>query len=201
MSECVRFYLGGDDAHRGIDMSFQAYLDAVKAKTGNTPADFVTLASQKKLTKHGELVAWLKSEFALGHGHATAIAGVVLKTGKPPRSAAQKMDDLFAGAKGAWRAPCDELIAKIVTFGPNVEANANSSYVSLLHGQKKFGILQPASAARLDVGIKLKEEAASGRLKPADHWNAMVTHRVRIARPQEIDAELIGWLKRAYEAT
>jgi hypothetical protein len=182
-------------------MSFQAYLDAVKAKTGKTPADFAKLAGPKGLTKHGELVAWLKSEFALGHGHATAIAGVVLKSGKPPRSATQKMDELFAGAKGSWRAPCDALITKIATFGPEVEANANSTYVNLLHGKKKFGILQPATAARLDIGIKLKGEAASRRFEPAGDWNAMVTHRVRIAGAGEIDAELIGWLKRAYEAT
>ena len=181
-------------------MSFQAYLDAVKAKTGKTPADFAKLADQKGLTRHGELVTWLKSEFTLGHGHATAIAGVVLKSGKPPRSTTQKMDELFAGAKAAWRAPCDALITKVTTFGPEVEASANSTYVNLLHGKKKFGILQPASAARLDVGIKLKGEAASGRFESAGDWNAMVTHRVRIARAEQIDTELIGWLKRAYEA-
>jgi Domain of unknown function (DUF4287) len=32
-----------------VGMSFQAYLDAVKAKTGKTPADFAKLASQKEL--------------------------------------------------------------------------------------------------------------------------------------------------------
>jgi hypothetical protein len=38
-------------------MSFQAYLDTAKAKTGKTPADFAKLASLKGLTKHGEHVA------------------------------------------------------------------------------------------------------------------------------------------------
>lgn len=181
-------------------MSFQAYLDAVKAKTGKTPAEFIKLAGQKGLTRHGELVAWLKSEFALGHGHATAIAGVVLQSGKPPRNATQKMDELFAGAKGSWRAPSDTLITKIETFGPDIEVSANSTYVSLLRGNRKFGILQPASAARLDIGIKLKGVAESGRFEPAGDWNAMVTHRVRIARAEEINTELLAWLKRAYEA-
>jgi hypothetical protein len=182
-------------------MSFQAYLDTVKAQTGKTPADFGKLASQKGLTKHGELVAWLKSDFGLGHGHATAIAGVVLKSGKPPRSATQKMDELFAGTKALWRAPCDALIAKITKFGPDIEASANSTYVNLLHGTKKFGILQPASAARLDIGIKLKGQAATGRFESACDWNAMVTHRVRVESAKAMDAELLGWLKRAYEAS
>jgi Domain of unknown function (DUF4287) len=60
-------------------MSFQAYLDNVKAKTGKTPEDFAKLASQKGLAKHGDIVKWLKSEFLLGHGHATAVAAVVTR--------------------------------------------------------------------------------------------------------------------------
>jgi hypothetical protein len=179
-------------------MSFQAYLDSVKAKTGKTPADFAKLASAKGLTKHGELVAWLKADFGLGHGHATAIAGVVLKSGKPARSPGQKMDELFAGAKAVWRAPADKLIEKVLKFGPDIQASANSTYVNLLRGQKKFAIIQPASAARLDVGIKLKGQAADGRFEAAGKWSAMVTHRVRVESAKDIDAELIGWLKRAY---
>jgi hypothetical protein len=61
-------------------MSFQAYIDNIKAKTGKTPADFKKLATQKGFIKDGTLVVkatavtdWLKSEFDLGHGHAMAI--------------------------------------------------------------------------------------------------------------------------------
>lgn len=46
-------------------MSFQAYIDNVKATTGKTPEDFAELATKKGLSKHGETVAWLKNEFAL----------------------------------------------------------------------------------------------------------------------------------------
>ncbi|MEP7143262.1 MAG: DUF4287 domain-containing protein [Ferruginibacter sp.] len=58
-------------------MSFQAYIDNIKNKTGKTPADFKQLAEKKGLlnpgVKAGEIVAWLKEDFALGHGHAMAI--------------------------------------------------------------------------------------------------------------------------------
>ena len=30
--------------------------------------------------------------------------------------------------------------------------------------------------------------------------NAMVTHRVRVESPKDVDRELVGWLKQAYEA-
>lgn len=63
-------------------MSFQAYLDNIKAKTGKGPDDFKKLADKKgftqkgvlkKETKAGDIVQWLKEEFELGHGHSMAI--------------------------------------------------------------------------------------------------------------------------------
>ena len=58
-------------------MSFQAYIDNIKAKTGKAPADFKRLAAKKGLLKPGvramEIVGWLKKDHGLGHGHAMAI--------------------------------------------------------------------------------------------------------------------------------
>ncbi|HEY0606540.1 MAG TPA: DUF4287 domain-containing protein [Herpetosiphonaceae bacterium] len=63
-------------------MSFQAYLDNIKAKTGKGPDDFRQLAAEKGFTdghtikdgvKAGAIVQWLKEDFGLGHGHAMAI--------------------------------------------------------------------------------------------------------------------------------
>ncbi len=63
-------------------MSFQAYIDNIKTKTGKGPDDFKNLADQKGFSingqlkpeiKAGEIVSWLKEEFELGHGHVMAI--------------------------------------------------------------------------------------------------------------------------------
>jgi uncharacterized protein DUF4287 len=58
-------------------MTFQAYIDNIKAKTGKTPQDFRKIAEAKGLlkpeVKAGQIVAWLKADFGLGQGHAMAI--------------------------------------------------------------------------------------------------------------------------------
>jgi hypothetical protein len=58
-------------------MSFQAYIDNIKAKTGLSPEDFKKVAKEKGLLEPGvkamQIVAWLKKDFGLGHGHAMAI--------------------------------------------------------------------------------------------------------------------------------
>jgi hypothetical protein len=63
-------------------MSFQAYIDNIKAKTGKTPADFKVIAESKGFIVNGiipkdikatQITNWLKEDFELGHGHAMAI--------------------------------------------------------------------------------------------------------------------------------
>jgi Domain of unknown function (DUF4287)/Domain of unknown function (DUF5655) len=181
-------------------MSFQAYLDTVQAKTGKTPDDFQLLASQKGLSKHGEIVAWLKADFGLGHGHANAIVAVLLKSETHSASKDEKLDALCSGKKAVWRKTCDDLIAKLQALGPDLSAVANETYINILVGKKKMAILQPSSAERFDIGLKLKGVAATQRLELAGSWNAMVTHRVRITDAKQIDAEVLAWFKQAYEA-
>lgn len=67
-------------------MSFQAYLDNIQAKTGKSPDDFRRLATKKGFAEGGKLkpgvkagavVAWLKADYDLGHGHAMAIVALL----------------------------------------------------------------------------------------------------------------------------
>ena len=61
-------------------MSFQAYIDNIRTKTGKTPEQLKTHAIKagifSKDMKAGDLVAWLKQEYDLGHGHSMAIWAV-----------------------------------------------------------------------------------------------------------------------------
>jgi hypothetical protein len=55
-------------------MSFQAYLDNIEEKTGRTPKQFIAEAKKKKLTEFKDIIAWLKTDYGLGLGHARAMA-------------------------------------------------------------------------------------------------------------------------------
>lgn len=58
-------------------MSYQAYLDNITAKTGKTPEELRDIAKDKGVlkpgVKAGAIIAWLKEDFDLGHGHSMAI--------------------------------------------------------------------------------------------------------------------------------
>ena len=179
-------------------MSFQAYLDNVKEKTGKSPEDFVKLAQEKGLTKHAELVAWLKADFGLGLGHARAIIVVIQNADKPRVSTDDAVAKHFNGAKAVWQKTYDDLLAKLHKFGSDVTVAPTSSYISLLRNGKKFGVVQVTSK-NLDIGIKRKGTPAAGRFAESGSWNNMMTHRVRIDDAKQIDKELLTWLREAYD--
>jgi hypothetical protein len=77
-------------------VTYKAYLDNIKAQTGKAPEAFVALAKKKGIikdgkvvAKHTEIVAWLKKDFELGHGHANAIVLYI----KFPEIAKKKIED------------------------------------------------------------------------------------------------------------
>lgn len=181
---------------------FQAYLNSIKAKTGKDPEDFLGLARANGLLtpgiKTGTLVTWLKEDFGLGHGHAMAIVATIQAAIRPQPGRDERIDRHFSGARSHWRPTYEQLLGDVSGFGPNVTTAPTVSYISLLTSDKKFGILQ-ISKDRLDVGIKLRDVEPGGRLEPASGWNSMVSHRVRVTAPAQVDGQLVGWLRQAYE--
>jgi hypothetical protein len=178
-------------------MSFQAYLDNIEAKTGKPAREIAEKVRAQGLAKPAEIIAWLKADYDLGHGHAMAIVSLVRSDGRPPQSADDKLTGYFSGANAKWRAAFDRLAEQVQGFGSDVTVGTGATYLSLLKGGRKFAIVQ-ASGARLDVGLKLKGEPATERLQAAGAWNAMVTHRVEVSDAAQLDPEVMEWLQQAY---
>ncbi len=58
-------------------MTFEAYINNIRARTGKGPQEFFDEAVQAGVlrpdTKTMEFVGWLKGSSGLGHGHAMAV--------------------------------------------------------------------------------------------------------------------------------
>jgi predicted transport protein len=182
-------------------MSFQAYLENIKVKTGKTPEEFKKIAEKKGLlkpdTKAGAIVAWLKVDFGLGHGHAMAIYTVFkgLKEKKQDKKSA--LDKHFSGEKEKWRLAFDSLLKKLNSFGSDVAIDPVITYISILRSKRKFAIVE-ITKNRMDIGIKLKDQSLTDRFEKAGTWNTMMTHRVSIQSSKDLDKELFIWLQKAY---
>ena len=92
----------------------------------------------------------------------------------------------------------DKLMTEIQRFGKDVEVAPKNAYVSLRR-KKQFAILQPATRTRFEIGINLKGQAPSGKLEAISSSNAMCSHKINLTDIKEIDKEVLGWIKTAYE--
>ncbi|MFI7108285.1 DUF4287 domain-containing protein [Nonomuraea sp. NPDC050227] len=55
-----------------------SYFPSIETRYGRPVQDWIDLINTSSLTKHMELVAWLKTEHGLGHGHANALVAHTL---------------------------------------------------------------------------------------------------------------------------
>lgn len=169
----------------------------LRAKTGKGLDEWVTIARATGISGHMALVNHLKSDHGLGHGYANMIVHAANASSSLSQDDDALVDAAFDGAKAHWRPLYDWLIQLVQGFGDDVELAPKKGYVSLRR-KKQFALLMPSTKDRFDVGLALKGEEPVGRLEVAGSWNAMVSHRVRIAAGEEAGADLAGWLKAAY---
>ena len=169
-------------------------------KTGKSLDQWVAIVGTSGLEKHGEIVKWLKSEHGMTHGFANLVAHEVRSGAatRPPEAAGDLVAVQYAGAKSALRPVYDAIVEAVSGFGGDVELAPKKAYVSLRRA-KQFALVQPSTKTRVDVGINLKDVPADGRLEASGSFNAMVSHRVRLSSPDDVDAELLAWLCMAYD--
>jgi len=177
----------------------QSMIANLKEKTGKTLEEWVKVAKKSKLPKHGEIVTHLKGEHGLGHGYANLVAQTTLAGDAPAAGGDDLVAAQYDGAKAGLKPIYDALIAAVTKFGGDVDVSPKKTYVSLRRS-KQFALIQPSTATRVDVGINLKGAPATDRLEASGSFNAMVSHRVRVENRNQVDAELVGWLKKAYDA-
>ena len=149
-------------------------------------------------SKHKEIVEYLKAEHGLSHGYANQIAIRALAAADAPAAGS---DDLVDAQYQGRRPPCGRSTRRSwrpCAFGPDVEFTPKKAYVSLRRS-KQFGLIQPSTATRVDVGLILKGVPPAGRLESLGQLQRHVHSSGESSNVAEVDRELIGWLRRAYE--
>ncbi len=187
-----------------IDEGLETQIRNIEEKYGKPLSEWIVMVRDSGLTKHTEIVAMLKSQYGMSHGSAhrvalkareadgASIVNAARASGRDP------VDDLYGGKKADLKPIYDTLISTITTFGNDIELAPKKGYMSLRR-KKQFAMIQPTTATRIDVGLVLKDLPTTERLESAASFNALFTHRVRVNSLNDVDEQLIAWLKQAYD--
>ena len=181
------------------DSDMWASVDAgLDRQTGRGLDAWVEVARATGIDRHKALVDHLKAKEGLTHGYANSVA---LRTfGSDAGSIGEDalMVQMFAGAKAALKPIHERLVSVVLGFGGDVSLAPKKGYVSVRRS-RQFAIFQPSTKERFDLGLNLKGVEPGGRLEPSGSFNAMVTHRVRLHAPDEVDAAVEAWLRQSYD--
>ncbi len=185
-----------------VDQAYETQLRNIQQKTGKTLKELVAMIKSSGLSKHGEIRKMLIDNLGLGFGDANTLVHYALKSDGERAAEAQGLstdvvlDGIYSGGKAHLRPIHERLMSAITSFG-EFETAPKKGYVSLRR-KKQFAMIGPATNARVEVGLNFKTFAPHQRLiaQPA---GSMCNFIVKITTPDEVDAELVGWIKQAFD--
>ena len=184
-----------------MDKAIATQLANLQKRTGKSLAELTKIVKASGLTKHGEIRDMLKRDLGMGHGDANTLVHVVLKSdgasAAEGKSGDEVLEAIYAGPKAAMRPIHDRLMAAIGKFG-TFEIAPKKTYVSLRR-KKQFATIGPATNTRFEVGLNMKGVPATARLEALPP-GGMCQYRIKVADPKEVDAELLAWIRQAYDA-
>lgn len=179
----------------------------IQAKTGQSIAALHAVLAASGLAKTAERRSLLMQKFSMGYGDANAVA---LCCGKPvpaldgsaPTAAAatdsaDPLEAIYTGTKAPLR-PLHLAVLQVVQGMGAFEQATKKTDISLRR-QKQFAMVGPATKDQVEIRLNAKGLPVSSRLK-AMPPGGMCQYTVRIRSIAEVDAELLGWLRTAYDA-
>lgn len=177
-----------------MDKALQTMISNMPEKTGKSLEEWKTILKAKSFTKHSEGVNFLKKEHQVTHGFANTIVSLSKEESHTP---VDLVTEQYKG-KEALLPVYEKLLEAIKPFGNDITITPKKTSVSIVR-KRQFVLVKPATKTRIDLGLKLKDKPTTDRLGNSGPFGTMCTHRVQITSTSEIDAELIGWMKEAYE--
>ncbi|WP_445383193.1 DUF4287 domain-containing protein [Robiginitalea sp. IMCC43444] len=179
-----------------MDQALQTMIANMPEKTGKSLEGWKAVLKKKSFAKHSEAVNYLKKEHGITHGFANTIVSLSKSEDSSP-------EDLVAAQyKGKEQLyPIYEILKSgILKLGEDITVSPKKGSVSFIR-KRQFALVKPATKSRIDLGLKLPGKATSNRLGDSGPFGSMCTHRVQLHSTEEVDKELLAWIKEAYEGS
>jgi hypothetical protein len=203
-AEVARRRAAADDARRdqpgGSPKSWREMREwcvrLLRSRTGQDVADWDERIAAEGLDDEQSLRAWLADRGVTGYAQALLVWE---RFGYPEfliADAEQLIGKQYAD-RPQLRPILDAVLAALPALGP-VTVQARGTYVSLVSPRRTFAVVQATTKSRVDLGLRLAGVKPEGRLREAKNVG-QATVRIPLSTPDEVDEEVLDWLRRTYE--
>jgi len=179
---------------------------SLSEKTGKDLKDWSESLSGLRDLPHMQLVRHLKSEFQVTHGFANLIAHEVRAEPSSRfvnscQSSAphfeSHLDTLIMNKSSALGPVADQILIFVQSLGSDISIAPKKAYLSFRR-KKQFGLLQPSTRDRIDLGLILKNVDPGCRIVVSGSFNKMVSHRIRIENGSDFGSDAKRAIELAY---
>jgi hypothetical protein len=190
-------------------MMVQKWIAELPAKTGRSLEEWIALVQKSGPPDEKARREWLKKE----HGFGTNSAWWIAERATPKdkgiseddpetylQAAVQYVEDQYAGPKAGLRPLYDHLLQLGLGLGDDVKACPCKTIVPLYRNHV-FAQIKPTTRTRIDLGFALKDTPCTGKLLDTGGLakKDRITRCIPITSLADIDDEVKGWLRKAYE--
>ncbi len=166
-------------------------------KTGKDITHWIKVVKDSGIEKHKAIIDFLKSEHGFTYGFANFVSMKARKADADSQDDKNLLSKQYKG-KESLKPIYEALIEKISKFGKDINIVPKNTSVSIIR-KRQFALIKPATKTRIDLGLKIKGKPTGERLENSGPFGTMCTHRVRLTEVAQVDDELVGWLKEAYD--
>jgi Domain of unknown function (DUF5655) len=167
----------------------------LQSRTSQDVAAWNRRVAEAGLPDEQALRAWLEGQGVTGYGQALLVWE---RFGYPDFLTAEA-DELIDGQysdRPQLRPVFDAVLAALPAVGL-ATVQARRTMVSFVTPRRTFAVVQPTTKSRVDLGLRLEDERPGGRLLAARDLGA-ATVRIPLPRPEDVDAQVLDWMRRAY---
>jgi hypothetical protein len=173
--------------------------DSLELRTGEGVEAWKVKIAQRKPSTEKELRAWLTEQGVTGYPQML----LAMETFGYPDYLLAGADELIDGQyadRPQLRPILDAILAAAPGLG-EVEVQARKTYVTLLSPKRTFASVEPTTKSRVDLGLRLPQPKAHGRLELARSLGqSAMNARIGLSSADDVDDEVMTWLQRAYDA-
>jgi hypothetical protein len=185
------------------------WVAGLKAKTGRSLPEWVTLAKKDGPDDADGLRQWFKEKHGFGTNNAAWLADAALGKEQADGDADAYMKQaegyvsaMYAGPKAALKPLHDAILDAAAELGDDVKACPCSTIVPIFR-KHVIAQIKPSTRTRIDLGLALAKHDGKLPARLIDTGGKekkdRITHRIAIEKPGDIDAEVKRWLRVAYD--
>jgi len=171
------------------------YARQLKERTGMDVEAWNRRIQAEPINDEQSLRSWLREQGVTGYAQSLL---VMERFGYPDflvASAGELVDGQYTD-RPQLRPIYDAILEAAVGLG-EVIVQTRKTYVSLVTPRRTFARVQPTTKNRVDLALRLEGQKPGGRLQPS-HIQETMQVQIGLTSPEEVDAEVLDWLQKAY---